>query len=276
MSIFVNPSQFAPHEDLAKYPRTLDRDVQLLQTLARPDVEGDSGVDCVIVPSVKDMYPSGITLDVSKQVGTFVEVRGKSHQMYGISFTLYSDSNYWREGVVRPHFFRGVATVVSKLFNIVQPTHAFFGQKDAQQCVVIHSLIKDLCFPIQLVIGETVRHSDGLAMSSRNAYLSPDDRIRGLALYKGLNAGVKIYNDYLAAGKTPTRQEIVNAAEKVIRSEQGVQFEYLSLAHPLELHEYESEIDTNRGAIFSGAIRVGSTRLIDNLLIGRTTDTWFK
>ena len=132
-SIFVNPAQFAPHEDLSKYPRTFENDLIIL---------GKVGVDIVFAPEVSEMYPKGIPLQVDQQVGTFVTVQGKSHQM---------------EGSIRPHFFRGVATVVSKLFNITQPTKAFFGQKDVQQCSVVRSLVRDMHYPIQVVVGPTIR-----------------------------------------------------------------------------------------------------------------------
>ena len=134
-SIFVNPAQFAPHEDLSKYPRTFENDLKLL---------GETDVDVVFYPSVEEMYPKGIPLKVDEQVGTFVTVQGKSHQM---------------EGIIRPHFFRGVATVVSKLFNIIQPTRAYFGQKDVQQCSVVRSLVRDMQYQLHIIVGDTIRSS---------------------------------------------------------------------------------------------------------------------
>ncbi|TPX60011.1 pantoate---beta-alanine ligase (AMP-forming) [Powellomyces hirtus] len=243
-SIFVNPAQFAPTEDLAKYPRTQERDVEML---------AEQGVDVIFIPTVKEMYPAGIVLDVSDQRGTFVEVKGKSHQM---------------EGSIRPHFFRGVATVVTKLFNIIQPTKAYFGQKDAQQCAVIRSMVRDLFVPTEIVVGETMREKDGLAMSSRNRYLSPEERAIAPVLYKALSAGAAAFHE-----KGITRKdELVAIAKGIIETQDGVHLEYLSLADPFSLEELDS-IGSN-GAILSGAVRVGKTRIIDNCLLGVTTDKW--
>ncbi len=243
VSIFVNPAQFAPTEDLATYPRTLESDLKKLEELG--------GVDAVLVPTVQDMYPNGIVLDVEKQQGAFVSVLGFSHQM---------------EGAIRPHFFRGVATVVTKLFNIVQPDYAFFGQKDVQQCVVLKRMATDLLFPLKIVVGPTMREPDGLAMSSRNTYLSPEQRNVATALRNGLIAAEAKYNS-----GDRSRKGVIEAAEHFIRQQEAVtkgivQYEYLSLADPDTLVECET-ID-ERGAILSGAIRVGKTRLIDNLLLG--------
>ncbi|KAI8930375.1 hypothetical protein BC831DRAFT_518757 [Entophlyctis helioformis] len=237
-SIFVNPAQFAPTEDLAKYPRTEEQDVRML---------GAERVDVVFAPSVTEMYPAGITLQVKEQFGTFVEVKGKSHQM---------------EGSIRPHFFRGVATVVSKLFNIMQPTHAYFGQKDVQQCSVIRSMVRDLFYPLQVVVVPTIRESDGLAMSSRNRYLSPSERAIAPVLYRALQASTRAFE----AGTT-SRDELVAVAEKVIAEEPGVKLEYISIADPYLLEEV-GHVDRKAGAILSGAIRVGTTRIIDNVLLG--------
>ena len=150
VSIFVNPSQFAPHEDLDNYPRTLDHDLQILQTNNNNNNNNNKIVDAVFVPKVSEMYPSGISLDIDKQRGAFVTVHGSSEQL---------------EGITRPQFFRGVATVVTKLLNIVQPTNIYFGQKDAQQCVVIQNLVKDLIINTNVRIMPTLRESNGLAMS---------------------------------------------------------------------------------------------------------------
>jgi pantoate--beta-alanine ligase len=202
------------------------------------------------------MYPSGIPLDVSKQTGTFVTVQGKSHQM---------------EGQIRPHFFRGVATVVSKLFNIIQPTRAYFGQKDVQQCSVVRTMVRDLHIPLEVVVADTIRESDGLAMSSRNRFLSPKERYcswfdyRELApiLYKGLQTSVKAFNEGIK-----DRESILAKAKAVIAGQvPEVQLEYLSLADPFGLEEVEN-INPDVGAILSGAIRVGGTRIIDNVLLG--------
>lgn len=191
------------------------------------------------------MYPSGIVLDVKQQQGTFVEVKGKSEQM---------------EGWIRPHFFRGVATVVLKLLNIVAPTKAYFGQKDAQQCVVVQAMAKDLFLPLEIVIGDTMREKDGLAMSSRNGYLSQSDREAGVVLFKALSAAHVAFHK----GEI-NRQKLLEIATKTVETEPRVKLEYFSLAHPSSLQEVE-EIG-QEGAILSGAIKATSTRLIDNFLL---------
>lgn len=246
VSIFVNPSQFAPHEDFNKYPRTLETDIEKLSSLPTPP-------DVVFAPNVNELYPSGITLDVSKQRGSFVEVLGLSHQM---------------EGSIRPHFFRGVATVVTKLFNIVQPDVAVFGQKDVQQCCVIQAMVRDLHFPIRIEIAETMREKDGLAMSSRNRYLDLEvERPGANTLYLALIAAQKVYNE---SAKPVPRDLIIDTASKVIRANTSVEYEYLSLASPKDLSEVDVVDPNCGGAILSGAIRVGKTRLIDNVLLDVT------
>ncbi|KAJ1982394.1 pantoate-beta-alanine ligase [Dimargaris verticillata] len=295
VSIFVNPSQFAPHEDLDQYPRDLDTDLAKLSapatmaetqtattvTTTAPNMSSQARssqpparplADMVFVPSVCEMYPSGITLNRAEQRGTFVEVLGKSHQM---------------EGITRPHFFRGVATVVNKFFNIVVPDYAYFGQKDAQQCVVVKSMVRDLCLPIKVVVVPTVRDhqrhhdindrsSDGLALSSRNKYLtSPDQRRQATTLYRALTAAAALYrpagdNSHASATRTTDRESLLTAARKVFEDEPSpeVQLEYLSLAHPDTLEELDA-VGAD-GAILSGAFRVGQTRLIDNILLNCT------
>ncbi|KAJ3050543.1 pantothenate synthase [Rhizophlyctis rosea] len=243
-SIFVNPAQFAPHEDLSKYPRTVERDIEML---------GKEGVDAVFLPSVEEMYPAGIVLDVKDQQGTFVEVKGKSHQM---------------EGQIRPHFFRGVATIVTKLFNITLPTRAYFGQKDAQQCAVIRSMVRDLWMPLSIIVAPTIRESDGLAMSSRNVYLSPSEREAAPILYKALSEGVNLFQ----SGER-RRSELISAVEEVVKGEERVQLEYLSLADPFLLGEVDV-VQDGVGAIFSGAVKVGKTRIIDNVLLGIGREQW--
>ena len=205
--------------------------------------------DVVLVPNVKEMYPSGITLQVKDQVGTFVTVQGKSHQM---------------EGSIRPHFFRGVATVVSKLFNLVQPTHAYFGQKDVQQCSVIRTMVRDLLFPIEIIVGETMREADGLAMSSRNRYLSPEERAMAPLLYQAMLQGQDAFNQGVR-----DRQVIIDRMNQVINKEPRVKLQYWSLADPLTLSEVEKIGD---GVILSGALLVGKTRIIDNILLGMSRE----
>jgi pantoate--beta-alanine ligase len=234
-SIFVNPAQFAPTEDLSKYPRTFEDDVKLLQS---------ENVDVVFAPSVKEMYPAGIPLVVTEQVGSFVTVQGKSHQM---------------EGSIRPHFFRGVATVVSKLFNIIEPTTAYFGQKDVQQCSVVKTMVRDLHFPIKIEVGETIRESDGLAKSSRNRYLNEEERDLAPCLYAGFKETLKLFE----SGERD-RDRLLKVCKDKITQRGGV-IEYISLADPLGLEEVTT---ISHGVILSGAIKVGKTRIIDNVLLG--------
>ncbi|KAJ3415699.1 pantothenate synthase [Chytridiales sp. JEL 0842] len=242
-SIFVNPAQFAPTEDLDKYPRTFESDLELL---------AKEGVDVVFAPTVSEMYPAGICLDVDKQVGTFVEVKGRSHQL---------------EGKIRPHFFRGVATVVTKLLNATQPTKAFFGQKDGQQCAVIRSMVRDLLMPTEIVVCETIREPDGLAMSSRNRYLSAEERAVAPVLYKGLVEARKLFESGERRGEV-----LVDSARKVLEAEKRVQIQYLSVANSLSLEE--EKLVGKDGAMMSGAILVGKTRIIDNILLGVDVRGW--
>lgn len=259
VSIFVNPAQFAPHEDLTQYPRTLDSDVAQLEKLNAALPPSSGRVEALFLPSVTEMYPSGIPLDQTQQRGAFVSVHGLSEQL---------------EGVTRPHFFRGVATVCMKLFNAVQPDAAFFGQKDVQQTVVLRRLVQDLLIPVELRICETVREGeDGLAMSSRNVYLG--DKRRGVAggLYRALRAAEEVYK----SGEGD-RDTVLAAAEKVLENvgrDEGVtiEVEYLSLADGEELNELQV-LDGRGGAILSGAVRVmpagereSPVRIIDNIIL---------
>lgn len=236
VSIFVNPAQFAPHEDFSKYPRVMDSDMEMLK---------QEGVHGVFTPSVVDIYPTGITQVVADQIGSFVSVQGLSEQM---------------EGSVRPHFFRGVATVVTKLLNAVQPDTVFLGQKDAQQCVVVKRMVTDLLMPFKVQVAPTHREYDGLAMSSRNRYLSTDERQRAPVLYRALQTAIQMNIQDNSAG------DIKSRAKSIIEEEPNVQLDYLSIASPETLQELHT-IDPSVGAIFSGAIRVGKTRIIDNILL---------
>lgn len=249
LTIFVNPAQFAPHEDLSSYPRTLQADLDQINRLPV------GTVTAVLVPQVSEIYPNGIELDVSKQIGAFVEIKGLSHQL---------------EGGTRPHFFRGVATVVSKFFNIIQPEHAYFGQKDVQQCVCLRRLVEDLHFPLQLHICPTQRESDGLAMSSRNVYLTPSQRKHSLVLFRMLSSIEKSYKngersrDKLLADA----MDIFHAEEKQVAASHEdltMKLDYLSIANPRTLDEEFSNLDS--GFIASIAVFMGKTRLIDNFLI---------
>lgn len=262
LTIFVNPAQFAPHEDFASYPRTLQSDLATLAALK--DEAGGKTVDAVIVPQVRDMYPSGITQDVAQQRGTFVSVDGYGQQM---------------EGASRPAFFRGVATVVTKLFNLVQPDHAYFGQKDIQQALLLRRMTRDLLMTrplaehVHIVPTERDPHDD-LALSSRNTYLSLEERAYAPALIAGLRAGERSSTPLATAGAL--------IEERIERArEQGVhmKLDYVSLNDaesfdPLTDEEFAATRDAQlsdgpgKPIIFSGALWVGKTRLIDNIILG--------
>src|SRR5689334_18554465 len=229
VSIFVNPTQFGPREDLARYPRDLDRDLGLLR---------QEQVDLVFVPSVAEIYPDGFS--------TYVDVRAVTEML---------------EGAVRPGHFQGVATVVCKLFNIVQPTRAYFGQKDAQQTVVVRKMARDLDMPLEVVVAPTTREPDGLAMSSRNVYLSAEQRQAATALYRALSAAGARY----AAGERDA-EALRQAMRAVLETEPLANVEYASVADALTLRELEQV--GAAGALCSLAVRFGTTRLIDNLLLG--------
>ncbi len=229
VSIFVNPTQFAPHEDFASYPRDMERDLELLR---------QEGVDLVFAPEREEIYPPDF--------GTVVDVQGVTDML---------------EGSTRPSFFRGVATVVCKLLNMVQAERAYFGQKDAQQAVVVRKLVRDLNIPTEIVVCPTVREADGLAMSSRNAYLSPEERQAAPVLYQALTTAQQLYT----AGERDAevlRQGMLH----VLLSEPLAQVDYVSAAHPETLQELEQVGAT--GALLSLAVRVGPARLIDNLIVG--------
>ncbi|CAI5755536.1 unnamed protein product [Candida verbasci] len=237
VSIFVNPSQFGPNEDLDNYPRTLEKDLEILQNGYK--------VDAVFVPKVSEIYPSGIVLDVNQQRGTFVSVHGCSEQL---------------EGVTRPQFFRGVATVVTKLLNVVQPSRIYFGQKDAQQCVVIKNLVKDLLINTEVRIMPTLRESNGLAMSSRNEYLSKEIRMESSQIYKALKIGEEKYR------QSNDSKEIIDTIRQNLKD--PIEIEYIAISHPDTLEDLEIAIP---GAIVSIAVKVpkedGKARLIDNIIL---------
>ena len=228
-SIYVNPKQFGPSEDLATYPRDLDRDLALLE---------EAGCDLVWTPETQDVYPPGF--DTHIDVGGVTEVL---------------------EGAHRPGHFRGVATVVNVLFNAVQPTAAYFGQKDAQQCVVLRKMVADLGMPVEIVIGSTVREPDGLAMSSRNAYLSGADREAASVLIRALRAAESAWE----AGETDGGA-LRSAMWRVLGAEPLADVDYVSVADPDTLAELD-DVDPVRGALASMAVRVGPPRLIDNLIL---------
>ncbi|TAH50180.1 MAG: pantoate--beta-alanine ligase [Chloroflexota bacterium] len=227
VSIFVNPTQFAAGGDFDKYPRPLERDLELLKLL---------GVNLVFAPANAEIYPPNFQ--------TYVTVEG-------ITLPL--------EGAMRPGHFRGVATVVTKLFNIFQSDRAYFGQKDAQQVAVIKQLVQDLNIPVEIVVGETVREADGLAMSSRNAYLSVEERNAASVLYRALCAA---RDAFLRGERDGDRLRAV--MRETLQQEPRANVEYVSAADPITLQELEEIQD---GVLLSLAVRFGTTRLIDNFLL---------
>lgn len=227
VSVFVNPTQFGPGEDLEDYPRDLDRDLRLLEK---------EGVDAVFAPTARDMYPVNF--------GTFVETTGLDDRLCGRS---------------RPGHFRGVTTVVSKLFNICLPDIVVFGQKDAQQAMIIEKLVRDLNFPVEIVRGAIVRESDGLAMSSRNAYLKPEERKNATVLYKSLLLARELIDK---GEREPAR--VREAMIGLIEGVPGAVIDYVEIYSGHDL----SELKEIRGKILIAlAVRFGGTRLIDNLLM---------
>jgi pantoate--beta-alanine ligase len=225
VSIYVNPAQFGPKEDFDAYPRDLDRDLELLQK---------EGMDIVFVPSDDDMYPPGFSswVDVEKLTGRL-------------------------EGASRQGHFRGVATVVTKLFNIIQPTRAYFGQKDAQQVVVIKKMVVDLNMNLIVVVVPTVRESDGLAMSSRNIYLNTKERRAATILFKALTLARQLY----WSGERDA-EKIRQRMTLLIQKEPLAQIDYISIANADTLEELDL---LDRPAVASLAVKIGRTRLIDNM-----------
>ncbi|KAJ2156567.1 pantoate-beta-alanine ligase [Coemansia sp. RSA 552] len=244
MSIFVNPAQFAPHEDLDRYPRSLSEDTLKFATLPLPREPVER---VVFAPSVDEMYPRGISTHRAQQLGAFVEVVGLSEML---------------EGGTRPHFFRGVATVVAKLFNIIAPDYAFFGQKDVQQCCIVKAMVEDLHFPLRIKVVPTVRDPrDGLALSSRNIYLTREQRERAPAFYRGLRRAQKLFEEQGVVDRGQLLAAVREEAEA-----DGLAIEYINLSSPVDLSEVERV--GSEGAVLSGAWCMGTTRLIDNILIG--------
>ncbi len=228
VSIFVNPTQFGPKEDFARYPRDPDRDLALLE---------NEKTDLVLMPPVEEIYPPG--------AGTWVDVDGVTARL---------------EGAARPGHFRGVATVVAKLFNIVAPTRAYFGQKDAQQVVVIQKMVRDLNMDLEVVVVPTLREPDGLAMSSRNVYLDPGERRAAVVLWKSLALARGLWEEgERDAGRI--RREMTD----LIQKEPLARLDYVSIADPATLEEL-SRIEGP--ALVSMAVYLGRTRLIDNTTLG--------
>jgi pantoate--beta-alanine ligase len=227
VSIFVNPAQFGPHEDYLKYPRNLERDSQLLL---------GEGADLLFVPPVEEMYPDGFQ--------TYAEV-GR----VGVPF----------EGEFRPGHFRGVATVVLKLFNIVQPHFAYFGQKDAQQCAVIRQLVRDLSLPVEVVICPIVREPDGLAMSSRNAYLKHDERRAALVLSRSLARA----RELIEAGERRP-DELIRQVRALIEQEPLARIDYVAIA---DADTFESRATVISRTVVALAVWIGGARLLDNFIV---------
>jgi pantoate--beta-alanine ligase len=226
-SIFVNPTQFGPTEDLARYPRMLAKDSAMLAA---------EKVDCLFAPSVEEMYPAG--------AAAWVNVEGLSDKL---------------DGGPRPGHFRGVTTVVAKLFNIVQPDLAFFGQKDAAQVAVIRKMVRDLHFATEIVVCPIVREADGLAMSSRNAYLTAEDRRRAAIIYRSLRRV-----QALADQGEMNSARLAAAGREIMAEEPSVRIDYYEVVNPDTL---DPVADVTRGALVAAAAYVGNTRLIDNVML---------
>lgn len=230
-SIFVNPTQFGPNEDLARYPRSFDRDCELLDR---------EGVSVLFAPSVEEMYPSGSV--------TWVTVEGLSSKLDGRS---------------RPGHFRGVATVVAKLFHIVEPDVAFFGQKDAAQVAIIRRMVRDLRLPVEIAVEPIVREPDGLAMSSRNAYLGPQQRKQALVLSRSL---MRVMESVERGERSAAK--LIAAGRAEFSTEPEVRLDFFEIVNPDTLDPAE---DISGGALVAVAAFVGPTRLIDNLLFAKFT-----
>lgn len=227
VSLFVNPLQFGPKEDLAKYPRSFERDCEMLEK---------DGVDLLFAPKTEEMYPTPAV--------TYVNVEGMSERLDGQS---------------RPGHFRGVTTVVSKLFHIIEPDVAVFGQKDAAQCAIIKRMVRDLNLPVEIVIGPIVREPDGLAMSSRNAYLDSEQRQHALVLSRAFQ---RIQESFDKGEHSAAR--LIDAGLAVFREVPAVRVDYVSVVDPDSL---EPVADVKSVALVAVAAYVGTTRLIDNVVL---------
>jgi pantoate--beta-alanine ligase len=227
VSIFVNPTQFGPTEDLSKYPRQFDRDCRLLEK---------EGVDILFAPPVEEVYPNG-----------------------GVTWVLVESLSEKLDGRSRPGHFRGVTTVVAKLFHIIEPEAAFFGQKDAAQLAVIRCMVRDLNFPVEIVACPIVREPDGLAMSSRNAYLNREERSRALVLQRSLQKARWLFGD----GERSVAK-LISAAKEVFAGEPQVVLDYFEIVDPDTLDPVER---ISQKALVAVAAYVGGTRLIDNVVL---------
>lgn len=232
VSIFVNPIQFGKGEDFESYPRNLARDAELVAS---------RGVDYLFAPSVDQVYP--------EKFSTYVIVEDLGDRLCGLS---------------RPGHFRGVTTIVMKLFNIVQPDFAVFGQKDAQQAAIIKCMVRDLCVNTEIAICPIIRESDGLALSSRNTYLTPEQREAATILYKALSNGKRLFD-----GGVRDVSTLLLAMRQTIESEPLARIDYVSIVHPDTLEEL-SVIEEGRKALAALAVYIGRTRLIDNMIFGES------
>lgn len=237
-SIFVNPTQFSQGEDLDKYPRQVEADMELLKK---------NGVDVLFLPSSEEMYS-----------------QNRLHHVEPAAFSKIF------EGQARPEFFRGVSTIVTKLFNIVRPDFSYFGQKDISQCILVRKLVEDLNIPTKIRVISTVRDTDGLALSSRNAYLTKEERPFANILYRSLLAGKNLIES--GNGSELSSKDVEAAIRKQLQSESRISsIEYISIASHLDMKEMES-VSSKSGCVLSSAVRLGTVRLIDNLLVGKAHD----
>jgi pantoate--beta-alanine ligase len=239
-SIFVNPTQFGPNEDFAKYPRSFESDSEMLER---------EGVELLFAPSVEEMYPNAADRSVRPTPATWVTVEDLSSKL---------------DGRTRPGHFRGVTTVVAKLFHIVEPDAAFFGQKDAAQVAIIRRMVHDLNLPVEIIVCPIVREPDGLAMSSRNAYLDPEQRKQALALHRSL-----LRVQALADAGERNAAKLADGGCHEFAGERSVRLDYFEIVNPDTLDSVEN---ISGGALVAVAAFVGNTRLIDNILIGKSTD----
>ncbi|MDD5505615.1 MAG: pantoate--beta-alanine ligase [Candidatus Omnitrophica bacterium] len=228
VSIFVNPAQFGPGEDLKKYPRSLKKDIESCRKL---------GVDFVFLPDVKDMYPEGYS--------TFVNVENLSGVLCGAS---------------RPGHFRGVATVVAKLLNIIHPDTLYLGQKDAQQAIIISRMVKDLNFPVKVRVLSTVRQKDGLALSSRNAYLNKKEKSGAVILFKALQLA-----EVLISNGQRNSDRIISRMKQLIQRNRQAKIDYIAIVNPVNLEKIKR---IEPGCLIALAVKIGKARLIDNTVIG--------
>ena len=235
VSIFVNPTQFGPNEDLSRYPQDIERDIVLLKEV---------GVDIIFTPNAESMYP--------ERFQTYVDPLG----------LLVTEV----EGAIRPGHFRGMATIVLKFFNIIKPTNVYFGQKDAQQALIVEKMITDLNLPITFNVEPTVREKDGLAMSSRNVYLTPDERKAAAVLYKALEKGKEIFDKNLDKNVDIVR----DAISEILVSEPILSLEYIEIRNS---QTFEKHNKLAAPSLMLIAVKIGKTRLIDNFLL-QPNGTW--